>query len=123
MNDLELGLRQAALRDGSRALSLLLNEIPDFYEEDLSCNICSGSMHNLGKREKLITSLLGEGTLNRSYFVCDDKSCGGHRFPKDEFLDIRRTSFSPGIRRLMAKVGSSEPFDKGRIDIQEYSGV
>jgi hypothetical protein len=123
MNDLELGLREAALRDGSRALSILLNEIPDFYEGDISCDICSSSMDNIGRREKSITSLLGEGTLKRSYFKCSDPNCSGHRYPKDELLDIQRTSFSPGIRRLMAKAGSNDAFDRGRIDIEEYSGI
>ena len=38
-------------------------------------------------------------------------------------LDIAVTSFSPDVRRLMAKSGSDSAFDKARIDLEEYSGI
>ena len=123
MWDLEVGMREAALRDGSKALSSLLNEIPDYYEDDTFCTSCSIPMINLGRREKNITSLLGEGTLSRTYYQCADPDCNGHRFPKDEMLDVASTSFSPGVRRLMSKSGSNDAFDKGRLDLEEYSGI
>lgn len=123
MRDLEQGMREAALRDGSRALSKLLSEIPDYYGDGVFCNICSKPMDNLGRRKKGIISLLGEGTISRMYYGCIDPDCEGHRFPKDELLDIAGTSFSPGVRRLMAKSGSDDAFEKGRLDLEEYSGV
>jgi hypothetical protein len=43
--------------------------------------------------------------------------------PKDQDLDIVGTSFSPGIRRMMARVGAKESFDEGRQDIEELAGV
>ena len=123
MWDLEVGMREAALRDGSSALSKFLSEIPDFYDEGIFCTACSKPMINLGRRKKSITSLLGEGALSRTYYQCPDPDCNKHRFPKDERLDVVGTSFSPGVRRLMAKSGSNDAFDKGRIDIEEYSGI
>ncbi len=121
MRDLEVGMREAALRDGSRALSILLSGIPDNNGDGVCCDICNTQMNNLGRREKNIVSLLGEGTLSRMYYQCPD--CNRHRFPKDELLDVVSTSFSPGVRRLMAKSGSNDAFDKGRIDLEEYSSI
>ena len=33
------------------------------------------------------------------------------------------TSFSPGVRRLMGRVGSKEPFDEGRQDLELLAGI
>lgn len=123
MEALEQGMREAALRDGSMALSMLLSEIPDFYENGVICPVCGSFMENHGRREKGIISLLGEGTVSRMYYGCSNPDCKGHRFPKDELLDIAGTSFSPGVRRLMAKSGSADAFDKGRVELKEYSGI
>ena len=123
MDEIEHGMREAALRGGSMALSMLLSEIPDFYENGVICPVCGGYMENLGRREKGIMSLLGEGTVSRMYYGCLSLDCEGHRFPRDELLDMASTSFSPGIRRLMAKSGSDDAFDKGRLDLKEYSGI
>jgi hypothetical protein len=123
MEDIEEGMREAAHRDGSRALSMLLSEIPDVYEEGVICDTCGREMENLGRREKGIISLLGEGTVSRMYYECIGSECKEHRFPKDELLDIAGTSFSPGVRRLMGKSGSDDAFDKGRLDLKEYSGI
>ena len=37
--------------------------------------------------------------------------------------DIVATSFSPGVRRLMGRVGSKEPFDEGRQDLELLAGI
>ena len=123
MEEIERGMREAALRDGSRALSMLLREIPDCYEKDVICTVCGKLMDNLGRREKEIISLLGEGTVSRMYYECTVPDCKEHRFPKDEMLDISNTSFSPGVRRLMAKSDSNDAFGKGGLDLKEYSGI
>ena len=77
MEEIERGMREAALRDGSRALSMLLREIPDCYEKDVICTVCGKLMDNLGRREKEIISLLGEGTVSRMYYEC---TVPDHRF-------------------------------------------
>ena len=123
MNEIETGMREAALRDGSKALSVLLSEMPDHGVEGVLCNICSSQMDIIGRRDKNIISLLGEGVLSRMYYECTNKTYASHRFPKDESLDISNTSFSPGVRRLMAKSGSNSAFEKGSIDLEEFSCI
>lgn len=123
METLEQGMREAALRDGSKALSKLLSEIPEYNGGDIQCLECCKPMSNLGRREKEIKSLLGDGIISRMYYECTDADCKEHRFPKDELLDIEGTMFSPGIRRLMSKSGSNDAFGKGKSDIKEFSGI
>jgi len=43
--------------------------------------------------------------------------------PQDEALDLVGTSFSPGVRRLMGRVGGKESFNEGRIDLAELAGI
>ena len=43
--------------------------------------------------------------------------------PRDDALDIVGSSFSPGVRRMMSRVGSQEPFEKGRHDLKELAGL
>ena len=59
--------------------------------------------------------------MNRAYYHC--RECGRGIIPKDKNLDIEGTSFSPGVRRMMARVGAKESFDDGRMDLEELAGV
>ena len=59
--------------------------------------------------------------VNRAYYYC--AICKRGMAPKDSDLDIVGTSFSPGLRRLMARVGGKEAFDEGRRDLEEMAGI
>jgi hypothetical protein len=115
LEDLEEGMRDAAFRDGARMLSSLLKQMSD-CDGDVLCPVCQQKMDRDGIRVKQLTSLLGEGTVSRAYYSCRQPGCNGHRLPKDELLDISDTSFSPGLRRLMARLGSHDSFESGRLD-------
>jgi len=78
MDEIETGMREAALRDGSKALSVLLSEMPDHGVEGVLCNICNSQMDIIGIRDKNIISLLGEGVLSRMYYECTNKTCASH---------------------------------------------
>lgn len=43
--------------------------------------------------------------------------------PGDEELDIVGTSFSPGVRRMMGRMGGKESFNEARWDIAEMAGI
>ena len=122
MEDLEEGMREAALRDGSRMLSALLSQIPD-SDKQVLCPVCQQQAYRDGTRTKQLISLLGEGSVSRTYYSCRQPGCPGHCFPKDEYLDINDTSFSPGLRRLMARLGSHDSFEAGSQDLKAYGGI
>ena len=58
-------------------------------------------------RDKKVLTVLGPVMVQRAYYY--DKDCGEGYCPKDVALDIAETSFSPGVRRIMAKAGPIGP--------------
>lgn len=72
-------------------------------------------------RSKDVQTVLSKIRVRRAYYHCG--ICTAGTFPKDSDLDVVSTSFSPGVRRLIARVGGKEPFDEGRLDLQEMAGI
>jgi hypothetical protein len=72
-------------------------------------------------RGKGLLTVLGPVRLRRAYYWCE--ACGGGLAPKDEELDVVKTGFSPGVRRMIGRVGAKEPFDEGRRDLEELAGL
>lgn len=72
-------------------------------------------------REKGLLTVLGEVKVKRAYYY--DKGCNVGFCPKDKELDIEGTSFSPGVRRIMGRVGAYRPFGLGDEDIREMAGI
>jgi hypothetical protein len=82
---------------------------------------CGGKMRSIGLREKRLRTILGEICFNRAGFVCP--ACGKRRYPADELLGVKGTSFSPGLRRLMARAGQRDTFKEGRDDLREFAEI
>jgi hypothetical protein len=74
-----------------------------------------------GRREKRIVSMLGEGCISRTYYGCGN--CGAHVFPKDEVLGMGRTSFTPGVKRAVARLSASEPFESASRTLWALCGI
>lgn len=72
-------------------------------------------------REKKLLTVVGEVTVKRAYY--HDKECNSGFCPKDISLDIVSTRYSPGVRRLMSRVGAMRPFDLGHQDLHELAGI
>jgi len=72
-------------------------------------------------REKKLLTVLGEVTVKRAYY--HDKECHSGFCPKDNDLDIVKTGYSPGVRRLMSKVGAMRPFGLGHQDLHELADI
>lgn len=72
-------------------------------------------------REKSLLTVLGDVSVNRAYYY--DKECNRGFCPKDSVLDIEGSSFSPGVRKMMGRVGAYRPFGVGHEDIKELAGI
>ena len=72
-------------------------------------------------RSKTLQTVLSTVKLRRAYYHCED--CEQGSIPMDRELDVVSTSFSPGVRRLMGRVGSKEPFEEGRQDLEVLAGI
>jgi len=78
-------------------------------------------MSSRGRRGKGLLTTLGPVPFARSLYQCGQ--CHEGRFPDDERLDIINTTYSPGVRRLMARAGSQTQFEQAAEDLLCYAGL
>ena len=106
---------------GGHLLEKLLNADEGGYR---GSRIDCGQGHHaefIGYRTKQLVTVLSPVEVRRAYYYC--AKCGRGIIPKDQELDIADSSFSPGVRRMMGRVGGKEAFDEGRRDLEELAGV
>jgi hypothetical protein len=117
----EIYIRFSMHRIGSIMLEKILNsDNGGFQDKTIPCT--KGHMFEFKDyREKDILTVLGPVTVKRAYYY--DPYCKKGYCPKDTALDIKGTSFSPGMRRIMARVGAYRPFGLGHEDIKELAGI
>ena len=72
-------------------------------------------------REKRVITVLGGIRIRRAYYY-DEKRGKGYA-PRDHDLGVAGRSFSPGVRRMMSRVGAYRPFGAGREDLEILSGL
>jgi len=116
----EFAIRAAMHEVGGVLLGKLLNRAPGGARAEVKCGVGHAATL-VDYRSKEITTLLGQVEFRRAYYHCAE--CGVGVLPEDEALDVVGTSFSPGVRRLMGRVGGKESFNEGRIDLEELAGI
>lgn len=116
---LEMATRAALHQAGAKLLEQLL-EAPPSVELERPCG-CGQRAGYRGRRSKKILTVLGEVEIERPYYLC----AYGHQgqFPFDSELDVKATQYSPGVRRLMAVVGSESSFAGGREQRRLLAGL
>ena len=77
----------------------------------------AAAIHHEIDRETPIVTVLGHAKMLRSYYWCS--GCRQGQFPSDVARDMEDTEFSPGVRRMLALVGSEcSSFDRGRQQME-----
>ena len=118
---MENAFRTALHQAGAAGLSELLQyEAPVPRQRQLPC-CCGHSAHYQGLRSKPVLTVLGPARVSRPYYLCSQCHLG--QFPADAELDVEDTEVSPGVRRMMALVGATGPFDQGRQQLQMLAGL
>lgn len=117
----EMAIRASSHRMGGSLLEKLLNWDGGGYRGAGTACAKGHRAQFIEYRDKqLLTALLAVG-VKRAYYHCVE--CKDGVIPKDRELDIVDTSFSPGVRRMMGRVGGKEPFAEGRRDLEDLAGV
>jgi len=112
-------VRESMHRAGAAALSHLLTEGPP-QQRALPCS-CGQTARYKDLRSKPILTVVGPVQFLRPYYVC--AHCHHAPNPSDAALGVERREFSPGVRRMMAVVGSQSPFDLGREQLELLAGL
>jgi hypothetical protein len=118
---IESALRAALHQAGAAVLSELLQfAAPGEDQRQVPCH-CGQPAQYQEIRSKAVLTIVGPVRLSRPYYLCSH--CHEGQFPVDVELDIERTEFSPGVRRMQALVGQQAPFEHGREQMKALAGL
>jgi hypothetical protein len=116
MEAVELGLREALMKDGRVLLEKLYNQ-PDLSVAD---NASQPGEKCHPSRAKDIHTLFGTIEVSRNYFYQTENQTG--RFPLDLALGLVH-SFSPALVRLEARAAAKEGYESASQDLLAQAGV
>ncbi len=115
----ETATRAAAHHLGATVLEKLLSA-PSSFERNLPCP-CGQRARFHQMRPRQLLTVVGSILIERPYYLCPH--CHHGQSPRDAELDVKDTEYSPGVRRMMALVGSETSFDQGREQLQTLAGL
>jgi hypothetical protein len=117
----EMAMRAAMHHAGAAVLSQLLRyEPPAVEEREIPCP-CGAKARYREMRSRSVLTAVGKVQFLRPWYLCPQ--CHHGQCPADAALDIEKTELSPGVRRMLALVGSEAPFDHGRRQIELLAGL
>ena len=119
LESVEIATRTGLHRAGAAVLTALLRQCGG-HAAAAPC-ACGGQAGYHDHRSKRLLTVLGWVKLERAYYVCP--RCHQGHSPCDRELDVEGHEFSPGVRRMMALVGSETSFDQGREQLELLAGL
>jgi len=114
-----MAVRSSMHRAGAAALSRLLS-MDARHPEQVDC-ACGQQARYHDTRPKQLLTVLGPLQIERAYYHC--AHCRQGHSPRDRELDVAGTECSPGVRRMLAVVGSESSFEQGRAQLQLLAGL
>ena len=119
LESVEMAARASLHRAGAAVLTNLLKERGG-HDPHVAC-ACGKQAQYHDHRPKQLLTVLGPVEYQRAYYVCPH--CRRGQSPRDTELDVVGTACSPGVRRMMATVGSDASFQHGREQMQLLAGL
>lgn len=114
-----MAVRAAMHRAGAAALGRLLS-LDSGHPQQAPCS-CGGTAQFHSIRPKRLLTAVGPLEFQRAYYLCP--RCHQGSSPRDRELDIEGHACSPGVRRMLARVGSDTSFDQGREQLELLAGL
>lgn len=114
-----MATRTAAHQLGARVLEQLLIA-PAEFPRAIPCSCGKQARFHQMRPKRLITAL-GPITIERPYYICPE--CPHGQSPRDVELNVEGTEYSPGVRRMMAVVGSETSFERGHEQLALLAGL
>lgn len=116
-----MAVRAAMHQAGAATLSQLLrSEPPGVDQREIACP-CGQLARYREMRSRHMLTAVGDVEFLRPWFLCPQ--CHSGQCPADVVLDVEKTALSPGVRRMLALVGSQAPFDHGRQQMELLAGL
>ena len=109
------------MRVAARAIEQRFNsDSSDHVGPAVVCE-CGQPARYVDRREKTFNSVLGPLRLQRAYYHC--AACEAGYCPRDRTLGLEDLSLSPGVLRMVGRVGSMVSFEEGHELLHELAGV
>lgn len=122
LQELELGIREWALRVGQKCFERLVHGIAEGSPQDQGpCPKCGGPVVSEGQRDVGLHSSMGEVRFTRRYFGC--AACGHGTCPLDVELGLDEKRNSPALQQMVSLAGSVGPFEKGSDLLREIGSI
>jgi hypothetical protein len=118
---IESAVRHKALRLAAQAIERRLNADTSDHAGPTQPCACGQSARYAGRHDKTFESALGPLTLGRAYYHCS--TCETGFCPRDRALGLQSGSLSPGVLRMVGRVGAMVSFEEGRELLAELAGV
>ena len=118
---IEVAVRRQALRVAARAVEQRLNADTSDHAGPMWPCACGQPARYAGRRAKTYESVLGPLRLERAYYHCERSDAGF--CPRDRALGLEGESLSPGVRRMVGRVGAMVSFAEGHELLRELAGV
>ncbi len=118
---MEFGVRGRALHLGAVLLQELLSQTDAGYRGSTIPCSCGEKARFVEHRTKRLGTLLGEIEIRRAYYHCE--KCHQGMFPQDRTWDVERCHSSPGLKRLVSRIGGQESFALAGADLRELAGI
>ena len=115
----ETATRSAAHHIGATVLGELLSVSPPVPRQ-VACP-CGHQAPYHDTRPKQLQTVVGRVRFERAYYRC--RHCHRGHSPGDRELDVEGTACSPGVRRMMAMVGSETSLEQGREQLAVLAGL
>lgn len=119
MEAVEMAFRAGSHRASAAALGHLLQCQPASVQQ-IACT-CGQQARYKEMRPQQVLTVVGPIEFERPYYLCPH--CHQGQSPQDAELDFQGTEFSPGVRRMMALVGSDASFQHGREQLEVLAGL
>lgn len=118
---LETGLRSRVLALAARTLERqLAADRSDHAGPAIACP-CGASARHAGRRERTVTTVLGDVTIARAYHTCD--ACGAGCCPRDRTLGLDATSLSPAVVRMVGQAAALVSFAEASLLLERLASV
>ncbi|MEK7836618.1 MAG: ISKra4 family transposase [candidate division NC10 bacterium] len=118
---IETAARRQAMRVAARAVERRINaDTSDHGGPSAPC-ACGQSARYAGRHDKTFESVLGPLALSRAYYHCE--TCEAGFCPRDRALGLKGGSLSPGVLRMVGRVGARVSFEEGHELLTELAGV
>lgn len=114
-----MATRSSMHQAGAAVLSALLSSASD-HPSQVTCE-CGHQARFHDHRSKQLLTAVGRVQFQRPYYVCSH--CHQGHSPRDRELDVAATTYSPGVRRMMATVGSETSFEHGHQQLALLAGI